>query len=373
MIEKKLTLSLITADVGGMVGHVSGHPDILDTAKERLYHAREKGVIIDSHVLRCGDDVALVISHRGGIENQGVHELAWLTLAACRDTAKSLKLHAVSSAFHKEAFSGSLKGLGPGVAEMQFIERTSEPVVIMMINKATSGPFNLPLYKIFADPFNTPGLILDAAMLEGFSFKVTDLATASEILLSTPLETYHLLALIGSTRRYIVSEVIRNSDSEVCASVSASAQRLDTGPGRVMSQTEPGVILRCQSGFPAVGEVMEAFAFPHMVAGWMRDAHNGPLMPVPFYEANPTRFDGPPRAIAAGFQVSDGRLIGPHDMFDDPSFDESRRVAGQVTEYMRRHGPFEPHRLSEPDLEHTNLPHVIKRIKDRFKKKQPIQ
>lgn len=367
MTEKKLTLSVITADVGGMVGHVSGHPDILDTAKERLYHAREKGVIRDSHVLRCGDDVALVISHRGGIDNAGVAELAWITLAACRDMARNLKLHAVSNAFQKDAFKGSIKELGPGVTEMEFVERTSEPIVIMMINKATNGPFNLPLFKIFADPFNTPGLILDAAMLEGFSFKVTDLTTGDEITLHTPQETYHLLALIGSTSRYIISEVLRNSDSEVCASV--SAQKLDIDQTRVLSQCEPCVILRCQTGFPAVGEVMEAFAFPHLVSGWMRNAHNGPLMPVPFYEANPTRFDGPPRAIAAGFQVSDGKLIGPHDMFDDPSFDESRRLAGKVTDYMRRHGPFEPHRLGEPDLEQTNLPHVIMKIKDRFKKK----
>lgn len=369
MTEKKLTLSVITADVGGMVGHVSGHPDILDTAKERLYHAREKGVIRDSHVLRCGDDVGLVISHRGGIDNAGVHELAWTTLAACRDAASNLKLHAVSNAFHKDAFKGSIKELGPGVAEMEFVERTSEPVVIMMINKATNGPFNLPLFKTFADPFNTPGLILDAAMLEGFSFRVTDLLTDSEITLRTPQETYTLLALIGSTGRYIVSEISRSSDSEVCAAV--SAQKYDANQTAVLSQSEPCVIFRCQSGFPAVGEVMEAFAFPHMVSGWMRNAHNGPLMPVPFYEANPTRFDGPPRAIAAGFQVSDGRLIGPHDLFDDPSFDESRRLAGQVTDYMRRHGPFEPHRLGESGLDRTNLPHVITKIKERFQKKQP--
>lgn len=368
---KKLTLSVITADVGGMVGHVSGHPDVLDTASERLYHAKEKGVIVDSHVLRCGDDVALIISHKGGLENPGVHELAWLTLAACRDMAKSLKLHAVSSAYDRDVFAGSVKGLGPGVAELEFVERTSEPIVIMMINKAASGPFNLPLYKIFADPFNTPGLILDAAMLQGFSFKVTDLETGSEAWLSAPLETYHLLALIGSTGRYIVTSIIRNTDNEPCACV--SVQKRGIGLNNVMTQSEPGAILRCQSGFPAVGEVMEAFAFPHMVAGWMRGAYTGPLMPVPFYEANPTRFDGPPRAIAAGFQLSDGRLIGPHDMFDDPSFDESRRLANQVTEYMRRHGPFEPHRLSENALEHTNLSYVIKQIEDRFKKKETLQ
>ncbi len=35
------------------------------------------------------------------------------------------------------------------------------------------------------------------------------------------------------------------------------------------------MIVRCQSGLPAVGEVLEPFANPHYVAGWMRGSHNG--------------------------------------------------------------------------------------------------
>ena len=101
----------------------------------------------------------------------------------------------------------------------------------------------------------------------------------------------------------------------------------------------------------------------------MRGSHNGPLMPVPFYEANPTRFDGPPRVIAAGFQIANGRLIGPHDMFDDPGFDETRKKANHVAEYMRRHGPFEPHRLPLEEMEYTTLPHVLGKLKDRFEKR----
>jgi len=40
-------------------------------------------------------------------------------------------------------------------------------------------------------------------------------------------------------------------------------------------------IVRAQSGLPALGEVLEPFAFPHLVSGWMRGSHNGPIMPVP--------------------------------------------------------------------------------------------
>lgn len=44
-----------------------------------------------------------------------------------------------------------------------------------------------------------------------------------------------------------------------------------------------------------VGEVLEPFANPHYVAGWMRGSHNGPLMPRALGESTPARFDGPPR------------------------------------------------------------------------------
>ena len=125
-------------------------------------------------------------------------------------------------------------------------------------------------------------------------------------------------------------------------------------------------IVRCQSQFPAVGEVLEAFAFPQIVEGWMRGSHNGPFMPTSIPQGNPTRFDGPPRVVCAGFQIANGMLIGPRDMFDDPSFDEARRQANLIADYLRRHGPFEPHRLPMSELEYTTMSNLMERLGDRF-------
>ena len=58
--------------------------------------------------------------------------------------------------------------------------------------------------------------------------------------------------------------------------------------------------------------------------------------------------------------------MGPVDLFDDPAFDYTRERAQRVAEYMRRHGPFEPHRLPLEDMEYTTLPNVMKKLKDRF-------
>lgn len=364
--NEKITLSVIKADVGGYVGHSCIHPALLDTAKESLNTAKDKGLIIDFHVMRCGDDLELIITHRKGKDNEDIHELAWKTFLSATEVAKELKLYGAGQDLLSDAFSGNVRGMGPGVAEMEFLERKSEPIIVFMADKTSPGAWNLPLFKIFADPFNTAGLIIDPKMHDGFCFDVLDAKEGSTIELSAPEEIYDLLILIGSTDRYMVRYVLRKTDKEIGAV--ASTQRLSYIAGKYVGKDDPVLIVRCQSGMPAVGEVLEAFSFPHLVEGWMRGSHNGPLMPVPFYEANPSRFDGPPRVVAAGFQLANGRLVGPHDLFDDPSFDETRRKANKVAEYMRRHGPFQPHRLPLEEMEYTTLPLVMERLKGRFKK-----
>ena len=98
----------------------------------------------------------------------------------------------------------------------------------------------------------------------------------------------------------------------------------------------------------------------------MRGSHHGPLMPVPVYDATPSRFDGPPRVISVGFQLAGGRLVGGSDMFDDPAFDEARRQCSTIADYLRRHGPFEPHRLPMDEMEYTTLPQVMAELQDRW-------
>ena len=66
--------------------------------------------------------------------------------------------------------------------------------------------------------------------------------------------------------------------------------------------------------------------------------------------------DSPSCVTCVGFQLAGGRLIGPRDMFDDPSYDEARRDAGRVADVMRMHGPFEPHRLPLDEMEYITMP-----------------
>ncbi len=359
----KITLSVIKADVGGYVGHSASHPEVLAKAEVMLDAAKREGKLIDFSVLACGDDLELIMTHTHGTDAEVIHKLAWDTFVEGTEVAKKLKLYGAGQDLLADAFSGNVKGMGPGCAEMEFEERPSEPVIIFMADKTSPGAWNYPLYKIFADPFNTAGLVIDSSMHEGFTFVINDPMKNKRVKLNTPEEMYDLLALIGSHEQYVVDTVYRK-DGFVAAK--ASTQKLALIAGKYVGKDDPVMIVRAQAGLPAVGEVLEPFSFPHVVSGWMRGSHNGPLMPVSFKQATPTRFDGPPRVIAAGFQLADGKLIGPRDMFDDPSYDRSRAIANEVADYLRRHGPFEPGRLPHGDMEYTTLPAVLEKLADRF-------
>lgn len=361
-----ITLSVIKADIGGYVGHSSSHPLILEKAREKMEKAKKAGLLIDFHVTRCGDDLQLIMTHQHSEDNDKIHRLAWDTFEAGTKLAKELKLYGAGQDLLSDAFTGTIKGMGPGVAEMSFEERTSEPVVIFKADKTSAGSWNLPLYKMFADPFNTAGLVIAENMHSGFAFEVIDVRGNKKITFNAPEEIYDMLMFIGAPSHFTVKAVYHRGSGEIGAV--SSTQRLSLIAGRYVGKDDPVCIVRCQAQFPAVGEVLEPFTLPFIVEGWMRGSHHGPLMPVAIEDANPSRFDGPPRVIALGFQLANGKLIGPRDMFDDPSFDEARHQANIIADYMRRHGPFEPHRLPLDEMEYTTMPILMKKLGKRFKK-----
>ena len=363
MAADRITISVIKADIGGLVGHSGIHPDLIVTAEKELASAKADGLVVDYHVTNCGDDLELILTHTHGDDAEVIHELAWHVFETGTEVAKKLKLYGAGQDLIADAFSGNVRGMGPGVAEMTFVERKAEPVVVFMADKTSAGAWNLPLYKMFADPFNTAGVVISPALHEGFRFDVLDVRKNRTISFSCPEEIYDLLVFIGAPSRYTVSAVYTRS-GEVAAS--SSTERLSLIAGQYVGKDDPVCVVRSQSQFPAVGEVLEPFSYPQIVEGWMRGSHHGPLMPVAQPQAQCTRFDGPPRVIALGFQVSDGRLIGPRDMFDDPAWDETRRDCMVLAERLRRHGPFEPHRLPMEEMEYTTLPQVAERLEDRW-------
>ncbi|MEZ4502488.1 MAG: fructose-1,6-bisphosphate aldolase/phosphatase [Dehalococcoidia bacterium] len=358
------TLSVIKADVGGFVGHSASHEEVLDAGREGMAQAIQSGLLIDAHVSHCGDDMFLIMSHNEGENNEAIHKLAWDTFVAGTEVAKKLHLYGAGQDLLVDAFSGNIRGAGPGSAEMQIEERPSEPVIVLMGDKTSAGAFNLPFYKMFADPFNTAGLVIAEPLHDGFSFEVHDVMEHKKIVFNTPEEIYDLLVFIGSPARYALKRVANRQTGEVGAV--SSTDKLSLIAGRYVGKDDPAAIIRCQGHFPAVGEVLEAFTSAYIVEGFMRGSHYGPLMPVGLKDAHPARFDGPPRVVALGFQIAEGKLVGPRDMFDDPSFDNVRQEANNIADILRKHGPFEPHRLPLDEMEYTTMPAVAAKMQDRW-------
>jgi fructose 1,6-bisphosphate aldolase/phosphatase len=364
----KSTISVIKADVGSIAGHTVVHPALEETAVKILDEAKKEEKILDFFVTHCGDDLELIMTHTKGVDSEEVHGTAWKVFEEATNKAKDLKLYGAGQDILVDSFSGNIRGMGPGIAELEFTERKAEPLAVFMMDKTEPGAFNLPVFKIFADPFNTAGLVVDPNAHDGFVFEVWDIQEHKRVMMSCPEEMYSLLAMIGAKSRYVIKRVFPKEGvlptDEAVACV--STEKLAFIAGEYVGKDDPVAVVRSQSGLPAMGEVLEGFAFPQLVSGWMRGSHNGPMMPVGIENAVCTRFDGPPRVAALGFNIRDATLVGPVDLFCDPAFDLAREKAQEIADYMRRHGPFEPHRLPLSDMEYTTLPKVLKKLEDRF-------
>jgi fructose 1,6-bisphosphate aldolase/phosphatase len=360
----EITLSVVKADTGGFVGHTEVHPKMMEVARERTAGAVREGLLIDAHVNRAGDDLALIMTHEHGVMSEEIHGFAWEVFLHTTRVAEELGMYGAGQDLLSDAFSGNLRGMGPGYAEVTFEERRSEPVIVFLADKTEPGAFNLPMVRVFADPFTTPGLVLDPKMHPGYELEVLDLHTDQALWLRTPEEYYDLVMLVGAPHRFVVRRVRSRTMPETAAVT--STQRLSLMAGRYVGKDDPVAIVRCQGGLPAVGEVLEPFSFPHLVGGWMRGSHLGPLMPTSVEQATPSRFDGPPRIVALGFQLKDGTLHGPRDLFADVAFDRARQIALEQADYLRRMGPFEPHRAGLDELEYTTMPELVKALQDRW-------
>jgi len=358
------TLSVIKADTGGHVGHTAVHPEMLDLGREELAKAVQRRLLIDGQAHVCGDDMFLVMSHDHGQDDTEIHKFAWDTFVLTTEVAKRLKLYGAGQDLLVDAFSGNIRGMGPGSAELELEERQSEPVIVFMGDKTSSGAFNLPFYKMFADPFNTAGLIIAEPLHAGFAFEVHDLKEHKKIVFNCPEDLYDLLVFIGSPSRFAVKRVMNRSTGEICGV--SSTDKLSLIAGRYVGKDDPAAIVRCQGAFPAIGEALEPFTTPYIVEGFMRGSHNGPWMPVSVADAHPARFDGPPRVVALGFQLANGMLGLHRDMFDDPSFNNARQKANDISDFLRLHGVFEPHRLPLDEMEYTTMTAVAEKTAPRW-------
>ena len=304
------TISVFRGCAGGYVGAGHVHPALLDAARESLSEAKSAGLVADGYLARCGDDIGLVLLHTERPGSASMRTLAADVFDRAADVGR--RLHQFGANGHPPELDG---------VELALEVRDSEPVLCFLSDKAGPGAWNVHLYRMFADPFNTPTLVGDPSLAQGFAFAAKNGAPRHDF--DLPADLYRFLALARSPGTSVV-EVRSKATGEVAAVAS--------------SGKDPVLVVRCGSPFPSVEEVLEAFTVPYAFGS--SAGGPSPLVPVSANGDASTRSLG--KAIGLGFQITPDRLVGPRDLLGDSAFDEARREAVTAADYLRRHGPFGP-------------------------------
>ena len=367
--KNKITITAIKADIGSIGGHIKPSQRVLEAVQEHITQNQE-GLLIDSRITYTGDDIAILTTHQEGVGNAAVHKLAWDALKTGTEVAKEQGLYGAGQDLLKDAFSGNVKGLGPAVAELEFVERPNEPFLFFTADKTDPGAYNLPLYLSFADPMHCSGLILSPNMSKGFRFDIMDVSYTKAdrvISLNAPEESYDIAALLRDPERFVVEKIIARETGEQAVAVSTT--RLHNIAGKYTGKDDPILLVRVQGAFPATGEMLSPYQIGPFVAGFMRGSHTGPLMPVKM-NSPVSFFDGPPIVSCAAYCIHHGRLTSPADAFDHPFWDHVRNNISAKAIELRKQGFFGNAMLSYSELEYGGIVEKLKKLEKRFKVKK---
>ena len=343
----KITVSVIKADVGGIGGHTRPSDGILDAVRKTVDNSKD--LLIDTYIGYCGDDVHIVMTHTKGTDNKQIHELAWKAFEAGTEVAKQEGLYGAGQDLLKDSFSGNVKGMGPGVAELEFEERPNEAFTIFAADKTEPGAFNYPFYRMFVDSLSNTGLIVNKSLARGVKFNIMDVEEAQIAELSLWEDKPTLEAALMYPGRYVVASIFTKDDEPI---VSASTDRLHNIAGTYVGKDDPICIVRTQKNFPATEEAGSAFNNPHYVAGNTRGSHHMPLMPVKLNSAATIDYCIP-IVEALVFSMHEGKLVGPFDGFSTPDWDYIREIATKRALAIRSQGFVHPATLVPSELEYA--------------------
>jgi len=362
----KTTISVIKADTGSVGGHNKPSDAMVAKAKERVAQGVKKGLLTDGRVSYTGDDIALLMTHKRGIDNPDIHKFAWDTFVATTKIAKEQGLYGAGQDLLSDAFSGNVRGMGPGSAEMEIEERVAEPFMVFAGDKCGPGVFNYPLFEAFANPYHNAGLLLAPEMKPGFTYTIMDVNHTEAdrvITVKIPEAYYDIATLLRDPNQYIIESVVENATGMIAAV--ASTSRLHNISGKYVGKDDPVAIVRTQKQFPSTGEILSPWAVAHYTLGGNRGSHHVAVMPVK-QNSIVSYFDGPTVMSAAGYCVHNGKLTEAVDYFDQPFWDVIREKASLKTLELRSQGFYGPSMAGMDELEYTGVIENLRQLGDSF-------
>jgi fructose 1,6-bisphosphate aldolase/phosphatase len=344
----RITVSAIKADIGAIGGHTRPSDELLDVVKNSI-EKMGKELIIDHYIGYSGDDIHIVMTHKFGIDNEKIHKLAWDAFSEGTKTAKNQGLYGAGQDLLKDSFSGNVRGMGPGVAEIEMEERQSEVFCIFAADKTEPGAFNFPFWRMFVDAGSNTGLLINEKLAGGVTFKIMDVMTGNIADLKMWEDKPELEAALMFPGRYVVHSVYSSAGDQI---LSASTDRLHNIAGTYVGKDDPIAIVRTQKDFPATEEVGSAFNNPHYVSGNTRGSHHLPLMPVKLNSPASLNYSIPIVECLV-FSMHEGKLTGPLDGFGTADWDLQRTWASERAMIMRNQGFIHPATLVPDELEYN--------------------
>lgn len=349
----RTTISAIKADIGGIGGHTRPSDELVEAVKKYVtQRSKEEALLIDYYIGYTGDDIHIIMTHTLGVENEKIHKLAWDAFKEGTKLAKEQGLYGAGQDLLKDAFSGNVKGMGPGVAEIEMEERPSEVFCILAADKTEPGAFNFPFWRMFVDARSNSGLIINEKLASGVTFRILDVMSGKVAELKLWEDKPELEASLMYPGRYVVHSVLSSSDDKREPIVSSSTDRLHNIAGTYVGKDDPIAIIRTQKDFPATEEAGSAFNNPHYVSGNTRGSHHMPLMPVKLNSAASINY-ALPIVSCLVFSMHNGKLTGPHDGFGTADWDLQRLWASERGMIMRNQGFIHPATLVPDELEYN--------------------
>lgn len=393
------------ADVGGVGGHVEVDPEVKAAFADhilRYNHLKSnpaRPIFRSVFFTNTGDDVCAVgiVDERAMEHPEAIDELLWDAFKEGADVAKKLGNYAPGQDLKADAFSGNIRGMGPGSVTLPLPYRpdsgdTSQTVLIATADKTEPGSYNYITRGAYLDPnFNTGLLIAKSAMKNGYVFKIIDVDTKQQaiesgvsqadegalndamdkigenersIYLKGPEDLYDIAALTMNSSRYVIAEVWTKDENGEPKDLGlvVSAERLhnikDPTTGRHVygGKDDPILAALAQGNWPAPGEIVSPIARIPIVAGDCRGSHFLPWYPA---RANfqTSYWSGPIISVlTASINLETGRIGSISDQFSEGSpWDGVRLKASEkMVDYRDSQGYTHPGTLGTSEMEYQD-------------------
>ena len=391
---KRATITIVSAQVMPWLGGLSKIPaELVEAAGTNLARAKEEEKIRDGRVYALGRDLHIQINTHGeGLLNPQVHRLAYAVAQSALARAKEMGIYRTiqNQDYFQLKPSEQISALCLRPVEFPFTERGAETIFIAKLMNGAAGGFNRMLYNLFFHPDKGSHQRLDGTRFLAVVESVNDLSAGETRrrlfafgdrpeeeklfllypFLSAPLEfdAYQigdwgeLLSMIANPAEWAVSAIyavrgrfvndgksLQPTRHEPVAIVSVES----AAPG--IPAENPVLILRLQSGLPAVGEAQfNLGADFHYTIGGPGGAYHVGVMPVTLEEArSANEAEGTARLAAYTYQsYGNGRIPPEHDVVDVYGQDQVQtgwlqNEAQTFIRPMMEHGEFQPYVTAE--------------------------